>query len=156
MGSLSTNHGSYAGESVPTVNVPAFSSGSWSGVQASEAGALPSVVGASLLDSLASALALVLDPSEALSGLQRITIISAVPFILVMVGMCVALTKDLYRDPITLRKRLSESVVERSVRVAVDQHQGETFDIVTLPTDTTAPASATPGEYARVHTKASD
>ena len=96
------------------------------------------------------------DPSEALSGLQRITIISAVPFILVMVGMCVALTKDLYRDPITLRKRLSESVVERSVRVAVDQHQGETFDIVTLPTDSAAPASATPGEYARVHTKASE
>ena len=92
------------------------------------------------------------DPSEALSGLQRITIISAVPFILVMVGMCVALTKDLYRDPITLRKRLSESVVERSVRVAVDQHQGETFDIVTLPTDTSAPASATPGEYARTRT----
>jgi choline/carnitine/betaine transport len=96
------------------------------------------------------------DPSEALSGLQRITIISAVPFILVMVGMCVALTKDLYRDPITLRKRLSESVVERSVRVAVDQHGGETFDIVTLPTEATAPASATPGEYARVHPKASD
>lgn len=91
------------------------------------------------------------DPTEALSGLQRITIISAVPFILVMVLMCVALTKDLYRDPITLRKRLTESVVERSVRVAVDQHQGETFDMVTLPTESTPEAaSASPGEYARV------
>jgi choline/carnitine/betaine transport len=93
------------------------------------------------------------DPSEALSGLQRITIISAVPFVLVMVLMCVALTKDLYRDPITLRKRLTESVVERSVRVAVDRHQGETFDIVTLPNDAVAEqAAASPGEYARVRT----
>ena len=91
------------------------------------------------------------DPTEALSGLQRITIISAVPFVLVMVLMCVALTKDLYRDPITLRKRLTESVVERSVRVAVDRHQGETFDIVTHPNDTTPEqVSATPGQYARV------
>jgi choline-glycine betaine transporter len=94
------------------------------------------------------------DPSEALSGLQRITIISAVPFVLVMVLMCVALTKDLYRDPITLRKRLTESVVERSVRVAVDRHQGETFDIVTLPNDATSePASASPGEYARARAR---
>jgi choline/carnitine/betaine transport len=93
------------------------------------------------------------DPTEALSGLQRITIISAVPFVLVMVLMCVALTKDLYRDPITLRKRLTDSVVERSVRVAVDRHQGETFDIVTLANDTGAePVATTPGEYARVHT----
>ena len=93
------------------------------------------------------------DPSEALSGLQRITIIAAVPIVLVMVMMCVALTKDLYRDPIPLRERLTEPVVERSVRVAVDRHQGETFGIITLPDDAAAePASARPGEYARVRT----
>ncbi len=73
------------------------------------------------------------DPTEALSGLQRITIVSALPFVAVMVLMCIALTKDLYRDPITLRKRLADSVVTRSIRVAVDQHQGETFDMVTSP-----------------------
>ena len=67
--------------------------------------------------------------------------------------MCIALTKDLYRDPITLRQRLTASVVERSVRVAVDQHHGETFDIVTLPNTTGAePVATTPGDFARVRT----
>ncbi len=77
------------------------------------------------------------DPTEALSGLQRITIIAALPFVLVMVLMCVALTKDLYRDPLTLRGQLAASVVNRSVRTAVDRHEGQTFDLVTLPTSVT-------------------
>ena len=91
------------------------------------------------------------DPSEALSGLQRITIIAALPFVLVMVLMCIALTKDLYRDPLTLRRQLTDSVVARSVRQAVDQHEGEVFDMVTLPNTTRGaePRSATPGEFVR-------
>ncbi len=78
------------------------------------------------------------DPSEALGGLQRITIVSALPFVAVMVLMCVALTKDLYRDPITLRRRLADSVVNRSIRDGVDRHDGETFDIVTSHHDKTS------------------
>jgi choline-glycine betaine transporter len=35
------------------------------------------------------------DPAEALTGLQQITIVAALPFVVVMVGMCIALTKDL-------------------------------------------------------------
>ncbi len=76
------------------------------------------------------------DPSEALSGLQRITIVAALPFVVVMVLMCVALTKDLYRDPMTLRRQLADSVMTRSVRTAVDRHRGETFDMVTSPNAT--------------------
>ena len=94
------------------------------------------------------------DPTEALSGLQRITIIAALPFVLVMVLMCVALTKDLYRDPLTLRRELTDSVVNRSVRQAVDQHQGEVFDMMTRPKGAGSEArSATPGEYARAGTE---
>src|SRR4051812_15993202 len=63
-------------------------------------------------------------PAEALNGLQRITIISALPFVLVMALMCVALVKDLRRDPLALRKRLADSVVERAIRAGVDQHRG--------------------------------
>ena len=70
-------------------------------------------------------------PAEALSGLQRVTIVSALPFVLVMSLMCFALVKDLRRDPLALRKRLADSVVERAIRSGVDQHRGVRFDLVT-------------------------
>ena len=70
-------------------------------------------------------------PAEALAGLQRITIVSALPFVVVMFLMCFALTKDLRRDPLSLRRRLVTSVVERSIRSGVEQHGGVQFDLVT-------------------------
>jgi choline/carnitine/betaine transport len=70
-------------------------------------------------------------PSEALSGLQRITIVAALPFVLVMLLLCFALVKDLRRDPLSLRRRLADSVVERAIRTGVDQHGGAQFDLVT-------------------------
>ncbi|VXB85536.1 Betaine/ectoine transporter LcoP [Arthrobacter sp. 9AX] len=71
------------------------------------------------------------EPSEALSGLQRITIVAALPFVLVMLLLCFALVKDLRRDPLSLRRRLADSVVERAIRTGVDQHGGVQFDFVT-------------------------
>jgi choline/carnitine/betaine transport len=71
------------------------------------------------------------EPSEALSGLQRITIVAALPFVLVMLLLCFALVKDLRRDPLSLRRRLADSVVERAIRSGVDQHGGVQFDLVT-------------------------
>ncbi|MCW2135266.1 BCCT family transporter [Arthrobacter sp. VKM Ac-2550] len=70
-------------------------------------------------------------PAEALSGLQRITIVAALPFVLVMLLLCFALAKDLRRDPLSLRRRLATSVVERAIRSGVDQHGGVHFDLVT-------------------------
>ncbi|MFC7849985.1 BCCT family transporter [Arthrobacter sp. NPDC057388] len=70
-------------------------------------------------------------PAEALSGLQRITIVSALPFVIVMFLMCFALTRDLRRDPLSLRSRLVTSVVERSIRSGVEKHGGVQFDLVT-------------------------
>ncbi|MFB0836118.1 BCCT family transporter [Arthrobacter halodurans] len=70
-------------------------------------------------------------PSEALSGLQRITIVAALPFVLVMLLLCFALTRDLRRDPLSLRRRLAHNVVERAIRTGVDQHGGVPFDLVT-------------------------
>ncbi len=87
------------------------------------------------------------DPSEALTGLQQITIVAALPFVVVMVGMCIALTKDLYADPLILRHKLASSVVTRSIRSGVNQHGGETFDIVTLP-------NAAPGAEDGAHSTA--
>jgi choline/carnitine/betaine transport len=71
------------------------------------------------------------EPSEALSGLQRITIVAALPFVLVMLLLCFALVKDLRRDPLSLRRRLADTVVERAIRTGVDQHGGAQFDLVT-------------------------
>ncbi|MFJ6002764.1 BCCT family transporter [Arthrobacter sp. NPDC092385] len=70
-------------------------------------------------------------PSEALTGLKQITIVAALPFVIVMVLPCVALTKDLRRDPLSLRRRLATSVVERAIRTGVEQHGGVQFDLVT-------------------------
>jgi len=71
------------------------------------------------------------EPSEALSGLQRITIVAALPFVVVMLLLCFALAKDLRRDPLSLRRRLADSVVERAIRTGVEQHGGVQFDLVT-------------------------
>ncbi|MFF1829215.1 BCCT family transporter [Paenarthrobacter sp. NPDC058040] len=71
------------------------------------------------------------EPSEALSGLQRVTIVAALPFIIVMLLLCFALAKDLRRDPLALRRRLATSVVERAIRTGVEQHRGVQFDLVT-------------------------
>ncbi|CEA09825.1 Glycine betaine transporter BetP [Arthrobacter saudimassiliensis] len=79
-------------------------------------------------------------PSEALDGLQNITIVAALPFAIVMLLLCVALYKDLSRDPRALRRELALSVVERTIRSGVEEHKGEPFNLVTSPPDT-APAS---------------
>jgi choline-glycine betaine transporter len=66
-----------------------------------------------------------------LSGLQRITIVAALPFVVVMLLLCFALAKDLRRDPLSLRRRLATSVVERAIKTGVEQHGGVQFDLVT-------------------------
>ncbi|UZX03191.1 BCCT family transporter [Arthrobacter sp. CDRTa11] len=70
-------------------------------------------------------------PSEALSGLQRITIVAALPFVIVMLLLCFALVKDLRRDPLALRQRLATNVMERAIRTGVEQHGLVQFDLVT-------------------------
>jgi choline/carnitine/betaine transport len=71
------------------------------------------------------------NPGEALNGLKNITIVSALPFAVVMFLMCLALVRDLRRDPLALRKRLADSVVERAIRTGVDEHGGTQFNLVT-------------------------
>jgi choline/carnitine/betaine transport len=75
-----------------------------------------------------AAIMLILGSSDALTGLQTITIIAAVPFVLVMVGLCVALMKDLRRDPMMVRKRYAEAAVEEAVVHGVTEH-GDDFII---------------------------
>ena len=43
--------------------------------------------------------------SDALSGLQTMTIIVAAPFVFVMIGMCVSLYRDVTNDPLVAHLR---------------------------------------------------
>jgi choline/carnitine/betaine transport len=67
---------------------------------------------------------------EALTGLQNLTIVAAVPFVIVMVLLCVALYKDLRTDRIVAVDRRSTELVERAVVTGAGQY-GDDFDLVT-------------------------
>ncbi|WP_311765511.1 BCCT family transporter [Streptomyces zingiberis] len=62
---------------------------------------------------------------EALSGLQRITILAAAPFTFVMVGLCVALMRDLRRDPLIVRGERAEEAIETAVIAGHERYAGD-------------------------------
>ncbi|MBW0090419.1 BCCT family transporter [Pseudonocardia sp. KRD-184] len=68
-----------------------------------------------VMGAIAIIMLLVSPGSEALTGIQNITIIMAAPFALVMVALCVALTKDLRHDPLMRRDVRSQEAVEQAV-----------------------------------------
>ena len=71
------------------------------------------------------------DPAEALDGLKNITIVSALPFVIVMLLLCVAVWKDLSKDPLIIQEQLAAHVLETSVATAVDEYDGEVFGLET-------------------------
>ncbi|MGP3999808.1 BCCT family transporter [Streptomyces sp. 8N706] len=62
---------------------------------------------------------------DALTGLQNLTILVAAPFTLVMVGLCVALMRDLRRDPLIVRGEQGEEAVETAVIAGHEQFGGD-------------------------------
>ena len=62
------------------------------------------------------------DAKSALTSLQNITIVAALPFVVVMAVMCVALVKDLQADPMMRRAALGQEMVERAVVAGVTEH----------------------------------
>lgn len=95
------------------------------------------------------------NPAEALNGLKNITIVSAVPFVLVMLLLCVALWKDLSKDPLVLRGQLARRVLVESVVTGVEKHEG-TFELATAapvdPTDDDAAETSKKWRFARKRT----
>jgi choline-glycine betaine transporter len=61
----------------------------------------------------------------ALTGLQNFTILAGFPFMLVMVGLCVALAKDLAKDPLMQREQKCAEVVEEAVKVGEQEYDGD-------------------------------
>jgi choline/carnitine/betaine transport len=76
-----------------------------------------------------AAIMLLVGGDDALTGLQNLTIIAALPFALVMVGMAVALAKDLRSDPLVLRRAYADGAVEQAVVDGITRH-GEDFQLV--------------------------
>ena len=71
---------------------------------------------------------------NALEGIQNLTFIGALPFAIVMVLLCIALTKDLRSDPMTLRDEKGAEVLEQAVIVGTEEHDGD-FQLVTTPAE---------------------
>ncbi|HWM03275.1 MAG TPA: BCCT family transporter [Actinophytocola sp.] len=64
---------------------------------------------------------------DALSGIQNITIIMAAPFVLVMIVMCVSLTKDLRDDPLVRRDQRCTVAIEQAVEFGTKNYGNEFF-----------------------------
>ena len=73
------------------------------------------------------------NPGAALTGLQNLTIVVALPFVIVMVLLCVALYRDLRRDPMMLRHVRASELIEKAVLYGAVKH-GEEFYIVVQET----------------------
>lgn len=71
---------------------------------------------------------------DALTGLQTITIVAALPFVVIMIGLAAALVRDLRQDPLVVRRRYGEEAVEQAVIAGVTEH-GDDFVLSIEPTD---------------------
>jgi choline/carnitine/betaine transport len=106
----------------------------------SERGALhpskPTVIFWGVATGAVAAVMLLVGGADALSGLQTITIVAALPFVLVMVGLSVALVKDLRNDPLMIRQKYAAEAVEQAVIAGVTEH-GDDF-VLTVDKNPTA------------------
>ncbi len=86
----------------------------------------PTVIFWGVATGLVAIVMLLAGGADALNGLQSITIIAALPFVLVMVALAVALVKDLSADPLVVRRQYARDAVEAAVVTGVTEH-GDDF-----------------------------
>lgn len=73
---------------------------------------------------------------NALSGLQSIMVSCAVPFAVVLVGIMVAWSKDLYNDPSMIRRRYARVAIVQGVHRGIDEHGDDfVFGAARVPAD---------------------
>lgn len=82
-----------------------------------------------------AAVMLTLGGENALTGLQTITIVAALPFVVIMIGLSAALMADLRNDPMMVRRRYGEEAVEQAVIAGVTEH-GDDFMLAVEPAET--------------------
>ena len=96
-----------------------------------------------VMGSVAAIMLLLGEDGAALTGLQNLTIIAALPFALVMAAMAVSLVKDLRRDPIVLRGNYATVAIEQAVVDGISRH-GDDFVLVVERTPTPRPSDDAP------------
>jgi choline/carnitine/betaine transport len=75
----------------------------------------------------AAALALLLAGGEtALSGLQSIMVVTALPFAIIVIGIMFAWGRELTTDPYILRRRFARAAIAQGVRLGIEEH-GDDF-----------------------------
>lgn len=77
----------------------------------------------------AAAVMLLIGGQDALTGLQSIIIMAGLPFMVIMIGMAVALVRDLHEDPMMVRRRYARKAIDAAVVEGVSQH-GDDFTLV--------------------------
>lgn len=82
---------------------------------------------------------------NALQGLQNLITITALPFAVIIIAMCVALYKEMRTDPLMIRTRYAGAAVAKAVRHGVQEH-GDNFALAIEPTDAESPY-ATGGDF---------
>lgn len=90
------------------------------------------------------------DLQAALDGLKNITIVSALPFGVVMGLMCVSLVRDLQTDPVVRRAALTERLVNEAVVRGIAEHGADNVHFVVTADETPAPAPARPRVWDRL------
>lgn len=88
----------------------------------------PTVIFWGVATGAVAAVMLLVGGAKSLTGLQSITIVAALPFVLVMIGLAVALVKDLRSDPLVIRRKYAAEAVEQAVVTGVKAH-GDDFVI---------------------------
>ncbi len=98
-----------------------------------------------------AAVMLLVGGDSALTGLQNLTIVAALPFALVMVGLAWALVRDLREDPVVVRRRYAVAAVEKAVVTGATRH-GDDFALTVEQSDepVVGEGDSTPSEASEV------
>ncbi|MBC9731631.1 BCCT family transporter [Nocardioides marmotae] len=110
----------------------------------------PTVIFWGVATGAVAAVMLLVGGSKALTGLQTLTIVAALPFVVVMLGLTVSLVKDLRQDPLVVRRQYAVEAVEQAVVAGVTEHGDDfalSFEAVPAAAD---PAAPTDGSAATV------
>lgn len=89
-----------------------------------------------LLLGATAATLLVVGGETALSGLQSLMVVTALPFSFVVIGIMVAWAKDLRTDPYNLRRKYAKAAIAEGVRRGIEEHGDDfVFDVSEVPAE---------------------